>query len=100
AIAGVINIQLDERPGVSAYVQRSQYYEGDGETTRAGLKAGKGFDRGFITAALEWADAGMTSRSHQRQDALDYMAENPGVILPDPVQHWGAPDTQNINFAV
>jgi iron complex outermembrane receptor protein len=98
AIAGVINIQLDQRPGVAAYVQRSQYFEGDGETTRAGIKAGKAFDGGFVTAAFEWADAAMTSRSHQRADALAYEAANPGVDLPDPVQHWGAPDTKNYNF--
>lgn len=100
AIAGVINIQLDERPGVNAYVQGSQYYEGDGETVRAGLKAGTRFDQGFVTASLEWADAKMTSRSHQRQDALDYMNANPGVVLPNPVQHWGAPDTKSYNFAL
>ncbi|BEV13062.1 TonB-dependent receptor (plasmid) [Asticcacaulis sp. DW145] len=100
AIAGVINIQLDERPGVSAYVQGSQYYEGDGETVRAGLKAGTRFDKGFLTASVEWADAKMTSRSHQRADALAYQAANPGVVLPNPVQHWGAPDTKSYNLAL
>lgn len=39
------------------------------------------------------SDAKMTSRIHQRQDALDYMKANPGVVLPDPVPHWGAPDS-------
>lgn len=100
AIAGVINVQLDSTPGFSAYVQGSRYFEGDGETMRAGLKGGARFDGGFVVAALEWADASMTSRSHQRQDAIDYMRANPGVVLPDPVQHWGAPDTRNYNLAV
>lgn len=63
AIAGVINILLDDEPGLSVTAQGSQYYKGDGENIqlagRAGLALG---DRGSIVASFEYVDAEPTDR--------------------------------------
>jgi len=92
AIAGVINILLDDKPGFAAYAQGSQFYEGDGATYQLGAKAGFALGEGHLNATAEWADAGFTSRTRQRADAIAFAAANPTVQVNNPVQKWGNPD--------
>lgn len=92
AIAGVINVILDEAPGYRGYGEFSQYYEGDGTRYQAGAKAGfaLGTD-GFILGSLQWSNSEATSRSVQRPDAIAYQSAHPDVAIDDPVQRWGQP---------
>ena len=101
AIAGVINIILDDAPGYSAFGQYSQYYEGDGTNYQFGGQAGWELgEDGFLVATAEYYDAERTSRSRQRLDALEFGASNPGVELRDPVQNWGQPERTATRLAV
>jgi len=101
AIAGVINILLDEEPGFRGFAQVQQYFEGDGEQFEIGAQAG--FDlggRGFVSATVEYVDAERTSRSRQRPDAIAFQAANPNLNVADPVQNWGQPERDALRFAV
>lgn len=99
AIAGVINIILDDSEGVSGYTQAGQYYEGDGFEWQTALRAGtKLANGGHLSATLEYTDAEMTSRSRQRPDAIDF-EEQTGIEVNDPVQNWGQPDRQALRLA-
>ncbi len=101
AIAGVINVILDDKPGFAAYGQASQYYFGDGTTwqlgARAGLKLG---EAGHLTLTADYAKADATSRTNQRPDAIAFAAAHPTVSVPNPVQHWGNPDLKTYHFAI
>ena len=101
AIAGVINIILDDQPGYSAFGQFSQYYEGDGTNYQAGVQGGWALgDKGSFVATAEYYDSESTSRSRQRPDALEFQAANPDIDVPNPVQHWGQPDRNAFRLAV
>jgi len=101
AIAGVINVILNDEPGVRAFAQAGQFSEGDGETYRAGVRAGMQLaEDGHLALTAEWSDAKATSRSRQRQDAIDFQAANPGLTLPNPVQRWGNPDLETQSLAL
>ncbi len=100
AIAGVINVILDEDVEQSLFLQTSQYYEGDGTSIRAGIRSGKAFfDQSFFNFDLEAFGSEPTSRSRQRQDALDFEAAHPEIELPDPVQRWGKPHRKGVRLA-
>lgn len=100
AIAGVINIILDDEAGYNAFAQYSQYYKGDGENYRVGAQGGWNFnDAGFLTISAEYFDAARTSRSRQRPDAIAFQAANPNIKLADPVQNWGQPERSGYRFA-
>jgi iron complex outermembrane receptor protein len=101
AIAGVINILLDDSTGFRGFAQAGQFYEGDGATYRVGAKGGIAIgDGGSLTATIEYADAEFTSRSRQRPDAIAFAQANPGVVVPDPVQRWGNPELETLQGAV
>jgi len=101
AIAGVINILLDDKPGFAGFAQVGEFYEGDGTTYRVGAKAGVAIgEGGHLNATFEWADAGLTSRSRQRADAIAFAAANPSVTIDNPVQRWGNPDLKTYQGAV
>ena len=92
AIAGVVNIILDEEVGLHAFGQYGQYYKGDGDLYRAGVRGGWQWgERGFFVATTEYFNQGMTSRTRQRPDAVEFHASHPEIVLPDPVQNWGQP---------
>ncbi|HKR92360.1 TonB-dependent receptor [Novosphingobium sp.] len=63
AIAGVINLILEDRVGFDLDAQAGQYYKGDGEgylaAGRAGLALG---DRGVLSVAGEFSSQGETDR--------------------------------------
>jgi iron complex outermembrane recepter protein len=100
AIAGVINIILDDAAGTKAFAQAGQYYEGDGEQYRLGAQQGFQFDNGFLNFSGEYTDAGLTSRSRQRPDALQLQEDFPDLNVPNPVQRWGQPERQAYRFAM
>lgn len=63
AIAGVINILLDDKPGVQMTAQASQYYAGDGGNVQLAGRVGVPLsDRGIISASFEYVDADPTDR--------------------------------------
>ncbi|MBN9319114.1 MAG: TonB-dependent receptor [Caulobacterales bacterium] len=100
AIAGVINILLDEKPGFTAFAQSGQFFEGDGQTNRVGGRAGFVFpEGGHASVTFEMADQGLTSRSRQRQDAIDFAKAHPGIAIDNPVQRWGNPDLTTYQLA-
>lgn len=101
AIAGVVNIILDNKPGFSGYAQGSQYYAGDGTQWQLGARAGFALpDGGHLVVTGEYSNADATSRTHQRPDAIAFQTANPQVKVPDPVQRWGNPSTRALKFAV
>ncbi len=101
AIAGVINIKLNTAPGIALYTQGSQYFAGDGATFQVGGRFGyKLEDGGHIVVTAEAARQNMTSRSHQRPDAIAFQTANPTLKVPDPVQNWGKPDLNTRHFAL
>jgi iron complex outermembrane receptor protein len=101
AIAGVVNIILDDTAGMEAFGQVSQYYKGDGNeyqtSARGGIALG---DRGAIVVTGEYDHSEATSRTRQRPDALAFQAANPGLVVPNPVQRWGQPDEERIRGAI
>jgi len=100
AIAGVINIILDETPGMHFVSQFSEYYEGDGTEYLVGARGGIALDdRGFLSFSGEWNDQAATSRTRQRPDAIAFQAANPTLAVPNPVQRWGQPDITSIKGA-
>lgn len=100
AIAGVINIILEDSTGVSGYTQIGEYFEGDGQEWQTAIQAGAklGTD-GFINATFEYTDADMTSRTRQRPDAIAF-EEATGVKVNDPVQNWGQPERDATRVAL
>lgn len=101
AIAGVINIILDNQPGFQAYSQISQYYEGDGTEYQAGAQGGWEIGQGgHVTGTVEWTKADATSRTRQRPDAIEFQNANPSLSVPNPVQRWGQPDLETIRLAL
>ena len=98
AIAGVINIILEDEPGLRAFGQYGQYYEGDGDQYRAGVQGGWRGDAAFLTGTFEFTDADRTSRTRQRADAIAFQ-EATGITVADPVQNWGQPERTNYRFA-
>jgi len=100
AIAGVVNIILDDRPGIKGFGQYSEYYEGDGDTYQAGLQAGFALhDRGALVLTGEFSDGAATSRTRQRADAIALQEARPDLDIPNPVQRWGQPETQTLRGA-
>jgi iron complex outermembrane receptor protein len=101
AIAGVINIILDEKPGYSLYAQGSQFYAGDGRQYQVGARAGYALKGGghFVLTG-EYSNADATSRTQQRPDAIAFQAANPTLAVPDPVQRWGNPEFKAAKVAL
>jgi len=73
AIAGVVNVTMDDSEGISADAQFSQYYAGDGFTYNLASKAGISLaDRGFLTVTASYGKQNPTDRatSHLRAEEL------------------------------
>jgi iron complex outermembrane receptor protein len=101
AIAGVINIILDESTGFEATAQMGQYFEGDGATQSYSIRGGTALDAGgHFSASFEWNDQELTSRTRQRPDALALQQAFPSLVVPNPVQRWGQPDLRTWRAAV
>ena len=101
AIAGVINIILEDKPGMDAFGQFSQYYSGDGNEYQGGARGGVAFgERGSIVVTGQYDKSEATSRTRQRPDAIAFQAANPAIAVPNPVQRWGQPDEERIRGSV
>lgn len=97
AIAGVINIILDDKPGMETFGQYSQYYKGDGKEYQSGIQGGVPLGaRGSFVFTGEYDHAEATSRTRQRPDAIAFQAANPTLAVPNPVQRWGQPDQEAV----
>ncbi|MES2453770.1 MAG: TonB-dependent receptor [Pseudomonadota bacterium] len=97
AIAGVVNIILDDKPGMEAFGQYSQYYKGDGKEYQGGIQGGIALGQsGSIVFTGEYDHAEATSRTRQRPDAIAFQAANPQLKVPNPVQRWGQPDLEAV----
>lgn len=101
AIAGVINIILEERTGMETFGQLSEYFAGDGREYLTGMRGGLALsDQGSITFTGEFDHQEATSRTRQRPDAIAFQTANPTIAVPNPVQRWGQPDLETIKGAV
>lgn len=101
AIAGVINIILDDSVGFEAGTRYSQYYRGDGASSQVSVRGGWAIgDDGHVTATVEYADSDETSRTRQRPDAIAFQQAHPDLDVPNPVQHWGQPKLETYRAAV
>lgn len=96
AIAGVINIILEDEVGSEITAGYSQYAQGDGNSrefsARTGMQLG---DYGSLVLFAESSSSAVTSRTRQRQDAIDFQAAHPDLDVPDPVQRWGQPELES-----
>jgi iron complex outermembrane receptor protein len=101
AIAGVINIILDDSVGFQADTKYSQYYRGDGANAQLGVRGGWAIgDGGHVMATMEYSDSEETSRTRQRPDAITFQQAHPELDVPNPVQHWGQPKLETYRAAV
>ncbi|MFM1884982.1 MAG: hypothetical protein RL026_139 [Pseudomonadota bacterium] len=99
AIAGVINLNLDDSEGLRGFALYGQQYEGDGEGPRFGVHGGLRNDAGFVAATVEYSDTSFTSRSRQSSNAAASQAAYPDRVFPDPDVRWGKPDREALRFA-
>ena len=101
AIAGVLNFVLkDDEQGGLLETRIGQYYEGDGALFQVQGNIGLTVaDNGFANLSLEYRQQDGTSRSVQREDALQ-LIEAGNQFVMDPAQLWGSPDVDyDIKFA-
>lgn len=95
AIAGGINIILNTQTGFESFVQRAQYYAGDGVNWQTGIRGGIDLNKkGYIGVTAFRADSERTSRTRQRPDAIAFQEANPDLNVPNPVQRWGQPERE------
>ena len=107
AIAGVIGFQLnDSAEGMSLEVRTGESGEGDGGLTQVqgniGLPLG---DDGFLNITGSWMEQDPTSRSLQRTDAINLLANGNAAqkasVASPYAQVWGAPEQiDNYNIFV
>jgi iron complex outermembrane recepter protein len=102
AIAGVINLILEDRNGGDAYAQFGEYSEGDGRNVQAAFRAGLGLGAsGHVNLSFQYANADATSRSIQRPQAqaLIALGEPYASTVRQPVvQRFGQPDLEDYRF--
>ena len=96
AIAGVLNFKLREnREGLSVQTSLGQHYHGDGDKINVAANLGLPLtERGFANFSFEFMNADETSRSVQRNDALDLIAAGNTAVRRPLSQVWGAPEVQ------
>ena len=103
AIAGVVNLTLDDSEGISAEAQFSQYYEGDGFTYNLASKAGISLaDRGFLTVSAAYGKQDATNRATEHLRARElitrYNQQEAGT-LPVSLQGFTFNDPAELNPA-
>jgi iron complex outermembrane receptor protein len=96
AIAGVINIILDDSISTDISVRHSQYGEGDGKSNDVDVRTGFAVgDGGRLALFAELSQSDPTSRTRQRTDAIAFQAAHPELNVPNPVQRWGQPELES-----
>ena len=74
AVAGVIDITLDDSEGISGEALLSQYYKGDGFAYNLASKAGISLaDRGFLTVTAAYGHTDPTDRATVHLNAVDHI---------------------------
>ncbi|WP_444895025.1 TonB-dependent receptor plug domain-containing protein [Microbulbifer sp. SSSA005] len=96
AIAGVINFQLkDAAEGGSVEVKHATTAEGDGDQSTVAANFGLPLtDAGFVNVSLEYREQDSTSRSVQRDDAAQLIADG-NTYVANPAQIWGQPEVND-----
>lgn len=91
AIAGVLNFVLDDSAeGGDVSLKVGGYGEGDGEMLQLQGSVGMGLgDKGFAHVTAEYRQQQPTSRSVQRDDATQLIADG-NEFVADPAQVWGS----------
>ena len=100
AIAGVINMNLDDSPGVRGFAQYGRQFAGDGEGPRLGLHGGIRKNTSFLALTGEYVKSGLTSRSEQGTNATASQAAYPNVKVPNPAVNWGKPEREATRLAM
>ncbi len=96
AIAGVINIILDDSVGTEVSVRHAQYGETDGKANEVNARTGFSVgDGGRLALFAELTRSDPTSRTRQRPDAVAFQAAHPALNVPNPVQRWGQPELES-----
>jgi len=99
ALAGVININLDDSLLWSAFAQTGKYFANDGQGTRFGVHGGFGQSDSFLALTAEYSKDGLTSRSNQSSNAAASQAAYPALNFPNPDVNWGNPDREAFRLA-
>ncbi|WP_445363422.1 TonB-dependent receptor plug domain-containing protein [Microbulbifer sp. ANSA003] len=96
AIAGVINFQLKgAAEGGSVEVKHATTAEGDGDQSTVAANFGLPLtDAGFVNVSLEYREQDSTSRSVQRDDAAQLIADG-NTYVANPAQIWGQPEVND-----
>ena len=100
AIAGVINLTLDDSAGYRGFLQYGQQFEGDGAGPRIGLHGGWRTGGAFLALTGEYSKADMTSRSQQGTNAAASQAAYPNLAFPNPAVNWGKPSREAARLAM
>lgn len=100
AIAGVINLNLDDSEELRGFAQYGAQYEGDGEGPRYGVHGGVRSGTAFAAATAEYSDVGYTSRAVQSTNAAASQAAYPSLSFPNPDVHWGKPARRATRIAL
>ncbi len=100
AIAGVINLNLDNSAGFRAFTQYGEHRQGDGEGTRTGARFGYNDGASFIALSGEYSEVGPTARSQPSLAVTQSRAAFPNVFFPDPEIRWGKPSREALRLAV
>ncbi|WP_332877777.1 TonB-dependent receptor plug domain-containing protein [Massilia sp. S19_KUP03_FR1] len=95
AIAGVINIILDDSVGTEISVRHAQYGAGDGKANEINARTGFAIGDGRLALFAELSQSDPTSRTRQRADAIAFQAAHPTLTVPNPVQRWGQPELES-----
>ena len=100
AIAGVINLNLDDSDQLRGFAQYGAQYEGDGAGPRYGVHGGLRNDASFVAVTAEYANIGYTSRAIQSTNAAASQAAYPTLAFPNPDVHWGKPSRETTRVAL
>ena len=75
AVAGVINLTLDDSEGISGEASYSKYYAGDGTQYSVASKVGLNLaDRGFLTISAQYGHTDPTDRATTHASATHHIA--------------------------
>ncbi|GGO65178.1 TonB-dependent receptor plug domain-containing protein [Bowmanella pacifica] len=99
ALAGVINVILEDGEQNAGFMQYGQYFQGDGVTWRGGMRLGWQDDEDFSMLSLSGYRNTPTSRGTQPQDAVLFAQQHPELKIPNPVQRWGLPEQEGLQLA-
>ena len=120
AVAGVINLTLDDSEGISGEARYSKFYAGDGAAFDVASKVGLSLaDRGFLTITASYGKQNATDRGTVHLNAVDLIDKwnqqeagtltgpaaafdgqfnDPGDLDPDTIAPFGVNEQTNFNI--